>query len=96
MVFAVTGTLSEQITDYIIEKIVCLELKPGEKILEKDIVQDLGVSRSPIREALRALEKTGLVEIIPRHGAKVSGMSEEDIDAYYEVFILLFKHVVQR
>ncbi len=96
MVFEVTGTLSEQIADYIIEKIVCLELKPGEKILEMQIVKDLGVSRSPIREALRVLEKTGLVEIIPRHGARVTRISEEDINAYFDVFTLLFKHVVQR
>ncbi len=95
MTFEVKGTLSEQIADYLIEKIVCLKIKPGEKILEMKIVNDLGVSRSPIREALRILEKTGLVEILPRRGARATWISEESINAHHDVFSLLFRHVVQ-
>ena len=48
------------------------ELAPGERLFEDRLAEQLGVSRNPVREALRALEGTGLVEVVPRRGAYVS------------------------
>lgn len=48
------------------------ELAPGERLFEDRLAEQLGVSRNPVREALRALEAAGLVEVIPRRGAYVS------------------------
>ena len=96
MAIKIGGTLPDQIADYLLGKIVRLEIEPGERILETELADELGVSRSPVREALRILEKTGLVEIVPRHGARATWLSDQNIDSFYDVFELLFSHVVQR
>ncbi|ABW68207.1 GntR family transcriptional regulator [Desulfosudis oleivorans] len=96
MNLSLAGTLSDQIANHIIEKIIHLEIEPGQRILEQKIAEELGVSRSPVREAMRILEKTGLVEIIPRCGARVRKVTEESIRGFCDVFALLFGHVVRR
>ena len=48
------------------------ELKPGERLMEIALAERLGVSRTPIREAMRKLEQEGLVVMIPRRGAQVA------------------------
>ena len=52
--------------------IIVGDLAPGERLFEDRLAEQLGVSRNPVREALRALEGTGLVEVVPRRGAYVS------------------------
>lgn len=96
MAFNISGTLADQIADYITEKIVRLEIPPGERILEQSIAEELGVSRSPVREAMRILEKTGMIEIVPRCGARVKTVTRESIEGFCDVFSLLFGHVVRR
>lgn len=54
-------------------------LKPGQRIVEQDLAEQLGVSRLPIREAIRQLEHEGLLESIPHKGAVVATVSEQDI-----------------
>ena len=51
------------------------ELKPGERLMEIALAEKLGVSRTPIREAMRKLELEGLVVMIPRRGAQDNGIS---------------------
>lgn len=53
-------------------------LKPGERLYEDRLAEQLGVSRNPVREAIRALEGTGLVEVIPRRGAYVSQFDPDE------------------
>ena len=53
------------------------DLQPGERLLEDRLAEELGVSRNPVREALRALENTGLVEVRPRRGAHVATLDPE-------------------
>jgi len=53
--------------------------KPGERLIEGQIADQLGVSRNPVREAIRSLEATGLIEVIPRKGAHVSRIDVEDV-----------------
>jgi len=60
-------------------------LKPGERLLENQLAEELGVSRTPIREALRMLEIENLVDLIPRRGAQVKDMSEKDIKNVLEI-----------
>jgi DNA-binding GntR family transcriptional regulator len=96
MKFSASKNLSDQIADYLIDEVVKLGILPGERLLEQKISQDLGVSRSPVREAFRVLEQTGLVELIPRCGARVTAITEERIEAYCDMFILVLGHVVRR
>ncbi len=61
------------------------QLKPGERLLENHLAEKLGVSRTPVREALRMLEQENLVELIPRRGAQVLDISAEDIKNVLEI-----------
>lgn len=55
------------------------DLKPGERLMELQLAAKLGVSRTPIREAIRMLEQEGLAITIPRRGAEVAKMTEKDM-----------------
>lgn len=96
MAFKTSENLSDRIATYLSEKIIRLKLAPGERILEQSISDELGVSRSPIREAIRVLEKKGLVEIVPRCGARVSRVTETLIAGYADVLEVLYGLVVRR
>ena len=61
------------------------ELKPGERLMEIQLANKLGVSRTPIREAIRKLELEGLVLMIPRKGAEVADISEKSLKDVLEV-----------
>ena len=61
------------------------ELAPGERLMEIRLANMLGVSRTPIREAIRKLELEGLVVMIPRRGAEVAGISEKSLRDVLEV-----------
>ena len=61
------------------------ELEPGERLMEIQLAQKLGVSRTPIREAIRKLELEGLVVMIPRKGAEVAHITEKDMRDVLEV-----------
>ncbi len=56
------------------------QIKPGTRMMEIDIAESMGVSRTPVREAIRQLEKDNLVNIEPRRGAYVSDISTKDIE----------------
>lgn len=61
------------------------ELKPGERLMEIHLANRLGVSRTPIREAIRMLELEGLVTMVPRKGAEVARISKQDLRDVLEV-----------
>ena len=65
------------------------ELKPGERLMEIHLAQSLGVSRTPVREAIRKLELEGLVVMIPRKGAVVAGITISDLQDVLEVRMAL-------
>lgn len=85
----IKANLSESITDYITNKIIKIEYKPGERIVESKIAKELSVSHSPIREALRTLEKNRLVEHIPRKGVYVTELVESTIESLFDIVIEL-------
>ena len=64
------------------------ELKPGERLMEITLADQLGVSRTPIREAIRKLELEGLVVMAPRKGAKVASITERDLNDVMEVLAI--------
>lgn len=61
------------------------QIHPGMRLMEEELAEEMGVSRTPIREAIRKLEKEGLITIEPRRGAYVSQMSTEDMVDILEV-----------
>lgn len=65
------------------------ELKPGERLMEIALAERLGVSRTPVREAMRKLELEGLVVMIPRRGAQVANITVKDLNDVLEVRIAL-------
>lgn len=73
-------TLREVVADEMRGMIVRGELLPGERLYEDRLAEQLGVSRNPVREAIRALEGTGLVEVLPRRGAYVSRLDPRQIE----------------
>ena len=67
------------------EAILKGELKPGERLMELQLAAKLGVSRTPIREAIRMLEQEGLAVTIPRKGAEVARMTEKDMEDVLQI-----------
>ncbi|MCD7981174.1 MAG: GntR family transcriptional regulator [Clostridiales bacterium] len=61
------------------------DLKPGERLMELQLAAKLGVSRTPIREAIRMLEQEGLAVMIPRKGAEVAKMTEKDMEDVLQI-----------
>lgn len=77
--------LREVIFNTLREAIIVGELKPGERLMEVQLADKMGVSRTPVREAIRKLELEGLVTMIPRKGAHVADLSVKDIMDVLEV-----------
>ena len=67
------------------QSILIGELKPGERLMEIHLANRLGVSRTPIREAIHKLEREGLVTITPRRGAEVAQITEKSMNDVLEV-----------
>ncbi len=83
------GSLSSKIFELLRERIVNEEYEKGQKLNELALANELKISRTPIREALKQLELEGLVESIPNKGVYVKGFSLRDIDDMFEVRISL-------
>jgi DNA-binding GntR family transcriptional regulator len=60
-------------------------LKPGERLMEIQLAEEMGVSRTPVREAIRKLELEAFVVMIPRKGAYVAGISHKDVADVFEI-----------
>ena len=78
-------SLSEKVFHKLQEDILSGKYAVDEELKEKTIGDELGVSRTPVREALRQLELQGLVTITPNKGAHVTGFSKEDLNDIYEI-----------
>ncbi|WP_374445811.1 GntR family transcriptional regulator [Stella sp.] len=81
--FALPSVIATEIARVLSDRIVFLELAPGERILEEEVGAGFGVSRSPIREAFRMLEADGLVVRAARRGVSVTPMGRRDLDEVY-------------
>jgi DNA-binding GntR family transcriptional regulator len=77
--------LARSLVDDLREKIITGELLPGQKVNEIQFASTLGISRSPLREALRVLENERLIVSIPRKGSFVTQISLEDLKEAYQI-----------
>lgn len=92
----VAAPLREQVITALRQAILDFQLKPGQRLVERELIEQLGVSRTTIREALRELTSEGLVTVIPQRGAMVTAPNLEDAADLYEVRASLESLVVQR
>ena len=86
---ALTASLPEQIASKLSERIVAGAYAPGQRIMEQALAAEFTVSRGPIREALRMLERDGLVTILPRRGAIVTNLSIEEVKEIFDIRAML-------
>jgi len=77
--------LREMVFESLREAIILGRLRPGERLMEIQLAEEMGVSRTPVREAIRKLELEGFVVMVPRKGAYVAGVSIKDIADVFEV-----------
>lgn len=82
-------TMPLQIADALAHAIIEERYAPGERLNEIQIAAKWGVSRSPLREALRILDKRGLVVITPQRGARVTALSLEEVEQLFEIRAVL-------
>lgn len=92
----VAAPLREQVIAALRDAILDFQLKPGQRLVERELIEKLGVSRTTIREALRELTSEGLVTIVPQKGAVVTAPSLDDAIDLYEVRAALESLVVKR
>ncbi|WP_209309009.1 GntR family transcriptional regulator [Blastococcus sp. CT_GayMR16] len=94
----VAGIESPSLVDLATERlraeILSGELQPGDRIVEDTIRRRYGISRAPLREALRLLAQQGLVEHLPRRGMRVTTWSPTDIRQLFEIRHVLERHAV--
>lgn len=76
-------SLSDKVFAWLTDEIVAGALRPGQWVSENELAARLGVSRSPVREALRGLAREGIVEVRPRRGTIIAELSAEDADGLY-------------
>jgi DNA-binding GntR family transcriptional regulator len=77
--------IRQQVTDGIREAILEMRLLPGDRLIERELVEWSGVSRATVREAIRELAAENLVEIVPQRGAVVASPSLKEAEEIYEI-----------
>jgi DNA-binding GntR family transcriptional regulator len=87
-------SLVELAYDRLSREILSGRTDPGERLVEEQLTRQLGISRAPLREALRQLAQQGLVEHTPRRGVRVATLSDDDVRELYEVRDVLERHAV--
>jgi len=87
--FSPSPSTATQIASLLEQRIINREFLPGSRLVEEELVNVFKVSRSPVREALRLVERDGLVTIESRRGARVSLMNSRDLNEVYECRLAL-------
>lgn len=100
MEFQTPNTLAEQIANYLAERLMTCEIKPGERLQEATIATELQVSRASVKEALYTLERWHLIDITPRKGATATVLdanhAAELYDVYMHLLIMLARRLSER
>ena len=78
-------TIRRKIYDFLREQLLSGEIQPHQHLIEAKIAQEIGTSRTPVREALHSLELEGLIESIPRVGYVVKPISEQEVEEICEI-----------
>ena len=84
-----SSLLVDQLVSFFIETILTGKIASGEKLVENELQRHFGVSRTPLREAFRELEKRGLVTILPRRGTYVKTISREELEQMIPIRAIL-------
>lgn len=92
----VAAPLREQVIAALRAAILDFTLRPGQRLVERELIEQLGVSRTTIREALRELTSEGLVTVVPQRGAIVSAPSLPEAEDLYEIRAVLESVLVER
>ena len=95
-----SDTLRKKVFSYLREKILSGTMGPDERLIETKIAKEIGVSRTPVREALHSLEQERLVKAIPRVGYVVTRMQQEEVEEICEIRVaiegLAIKRAIER
>ncbi|MBP1934551.1 GntR family transcriptional regulator [Ammoniphilus resinae] len=89
-------SLRQQVADQIINALALGHLKPGQRIVELELAQNLGISRAPIREALIQLEQEGLVHVVPYKGTYVMDLNYTGVWELYTLRAVLEEFAIRR
>jgi DNA-binding GntR family transcriptional regulator len=92
----VAAPLRPQVRDVLREAILTMRFAPGQRLVERELIDMTGVSRTTIREVLRELAAEGLVRTVPQKGAVVVALSPEEAEELYELREVLEAHLVRR
>jgi len=84
-----TTSLRAQVIDILREEILSGRLQPGAILNERDLAERLGVSKTPVREALTLLDNEGFVQTLPRKGYFVSAISVQDVHEFFDLRVIL-------
>lgn len=88
--------LRDQIAEKLRDAILAGELRPGEAVVETTIAAQFGVSRAPVREAIRILEQEGVLEVVPYRGTTVRMLTRHDVDELYSFRTMLEEFAIRR
>lgn len=91
-----TLTVPEQVAAKLGDRIIAGQLQPGARIGEQELADEFAISRGPVREAIRILEREGLVAILPRRGAVVTSLSAAELRELFEIRAGLFEMVIRK
>jgi DNA-binding GntR family transcriptional regulator len=92
----VAAPIRDQVLDVVRRGILEFHLRPGQRLIERELIEQLGVSRATVREVLSRLVAEGLVTVQPQHGAVVAVLSPEEAEDIYEMRVPLEVLVMQR
>ncbi|MFE5514599.1 GntR family transcriptional regulator [Streptomyces sp. NPDC056529] len=81
-----SGPLSARAREAVLRRIVDRRYEQGARLVEREVAEELGMSRVPVREALRALVAEGLLELLPHSGVRVRRLERADVEHLYEVW----------
>ena len=90
------GLVREQTVDILRQAILNSELKPGQRLVEREFIDHLGISRTTFREVLRQLSSEGLVTVVAQKGARVSSPSSKEAEDLYAIRAVLESLAVSR
>ncbi len=88
--------LSDQVATFLVRELIFGRLHPGQRINETDLARQLGISRNPIREAIRRLEERGLLVAVSRKGTFVRTFLRRDIDEIFSFRVVVERFAVEQ
>ncbi|WP_409345528.1 GntR family transcriptional regulator [Paenibacillus sp. MBLB4367] len=88
-VFPPRQSISEDLILYIKQQIASGQLNPGDRIVETKLAQELGISQTPVREAIRRLQGEGIITVVPNKGPMVCTLDKKDVFEIYSIRAML-------